>query len=153
MFDCPAYLFVTHKALSKMYLCGLVWFGWGCLWFNDVLMMTILLCYISLSSGLWNTTTTEMKMIRTKIIWFSDFWLNLYCPDELHNHNCKVEVLWFNHTVILHFTEQLHCFQLSSKGSRFSNKYFSELEEADIVHIGSNEEGEERRQGLYIKWV
>ena len=34
-----------------------------------------------------------------------------------------------------------------------SNKYYSELEEADIVHIGSNEEGEERRQGLYIKWV
>merc|ERR1712012_1070835 len=26
-----------------------------------------------------------------------------------------------------------------------------ELEEADIVHIGSNKEGEERRQGLYIK--
>merc|ERR1712107_944740 len=26
-----------------------------------------------------------------------------------------------------------------------------QLEEADIVHIGSNEEGEERRQGLYIK--
>ena len=32
------------------------------------------------------------------------------------------------------------------------NKYNSELEEPDIVHVGKALEGEGRREGLYIRW-
>ena len=28
-----------------------------------------------------------------------------------------------------------------------------ELEEADIMHVGKAEEGEGRREGLYIRWA